>query len=130
MYKIGSIVELESATYELKHPKTGEGLGVIFTLAGPSHAGSSVPAIGPRGASAEGIPARRARRSARRSKSRQSSASRMPSRRCWGGLVPTANTARPRPASGSRDPREGWVVRQLTEALAEQTRFIEDSALV
>jgi len=127
MYKIGSIVELESATYELKHPKTGEGLGVIFTLAGPSHAvRQSLQSA--RVARAQKVFQRDGRVDlpSFEEQAEQRIEDAVSSVLGWTGADVDYTPAAAR--KWFSDPREGWVVRQLTEALAEQTRFIEDSA--
>lgn len=127
MYKIGSIVELESATFELKHPKTGAGLGLIFTIAGPSHAARQ---------SLQSSRVARAQKVFQRDgrvdlptfeeQAEQRIEDAVTSVLGWTGADTDYSPAAAR--KWFSDPRDGWVVRQLTEALAEQNRFIDDSA--
>lgn len=127
MYQIGSIVELESAQYELRHPKTGAGLGVIFTLAGPSH-GVRQALQSARVARAQKVFQREGRVDL---PSFEEQAEQRIEDACSGVLGWTGASEEFSPAQARKwfsDPREQWVVRQLSEALAEQNRFISDSA--
>ena len=127
MYKIGSIIETETADYELRHPKTGVGLGVIFTLAGPSH---------DKRIALESARTERAQAAFRKSGTvellsyEEQQAQRVETVIAsvvgWSGVDREYSPAAAR--QWFSDPREAWVVRQLSEALNEQARFINDSA--
>lgn len=128
MYQIGSIVEVESADYELRHPKTGEGLGVVFTLAGPSHQ-ARVALQSARVKRAQAAFTKDGRVDLPSYEEQQEQ--RIEDVRAgvlgWKGADREFSPASAR--EWFSDPRQAWVVRQLAEAMGEQARFISDSAI-
>lgn len=127
MYKIGSIVELESASFDLKHPKTGAALGVTFTLAGPSHS-ARVALQSARVKRAQTVFQRDGRVDLPSFEEQQDQRIEDACAAVlgWSGVDGEFSPAAAR--KWFSDPHEAWVVRQITEALADQTRFIGDSA--
>lgn len=128
MYKIGSIVDAESAEYELKHPITGAPLGVVFTLAGPGHE---------RRVALHAARTERAQEVFRRTGQiemhsfTEQGAQRIETVTAavlgWRGADRDFSYDAAR--EWFNDPRESWVVKQLAEAVADQARFIKDSAI-
>lgn len=129
MYKIGSIVELDSAEYELRHPKTGVGLGVIFTLAGPSHdRRTALQSARVKRAQATFAKEGRVDLPSFEEQQEQRLEDAIAGVIGWRGVDREYNQAAAR--AWFSDPREAWVVRQVVEAMGEQARFISDSASV
>ena len=127
MYQIGSIVEVESAEFELRHPKTGAPLGVVFTLAGPSHA-SRVALQSARVKRAQAVFAKEGRVDLPSFEEQQDQRieDAVTGVIGWRGVAVEYSQAAAR--KWFSDPREAWVVRQVVEAMADQARFISDSA--
>ena len=127
MYKIASITETETAEYEMRHPKTGAGLGVVFTLAGPSH---------DKRIALESARTERAQAAFRKSgvvellsyEEQQAQRVETVIAAVLGWRGPDREYSPQAAREWFGNPREAWVVRQVADALNEQARFISDSA--
>lgn len=127
MYKIDSIVETDTAEYELRHPKTGAGLGVHFTLAGPGH-DKSVALQSSRTARAQATFKKTGSFELLSYEEQQAQRVETCVARVLGWRGADVEFSRDAARTWFSDPKQRWVVNQISEALDENARFISDSA--
>lgn len=127
MYKIDSIIELETAEYELRNPKTGAGLGVHFTLAGPGHE-KAVALQSSRTARAQATFKKTGSFELLSYEEQQAQRVETVTARVLGWRGAEVEFSRDAARAWFSDPKQRWVVNQISEALDETARFISDSA--
>lgn len=127
MYKIDSIVELDTAEYTLRHPKTGAELGVVFTLAGPGH-DKAVSLQSSRTARAQATFKKTGSFELLSYEEQQAQRVETAIARVLGWRGADVEYSKDAAREWFSKPSQQWVVRQIADALDETARFISDSA--
>jgi len=127
MFKIGSIADAESAEYELKHPVTGAALGVVFTLAGPGHE-RRVALQAARTERAQDVFRRTGQIEMLSVQEQEAQRIETVAAAVLGWRGADRDYSYDSAREWFNDPTQRWVVRQLADAVADQARFIKDSA--